>query len=118
MIEPEDFQHWLSVEALHKEEGEQKAEAVFRLYRIKLSSWGFDSIVAEERIVHGEAKESILNTIDEDEDIAFLVLGASTSSTGPGKLVSEVAGLQSGSFPIPIVLIPGALEFDEIEALS
>ncbi len=118
VVEPEGFQHWLSVEELHREEGEQKAEAVFRLYRMKLAGWGFDDIVADERVAHGDPREVLVTTIDEDEDISFLVLGASTSNEGPGKLVSWVAGQQAGSFPVPVVLIPGAMAFEDIEALT
>ena len=118
VIEAEDFQHWLRVEEIHREEGEKRAGAVFRLYRRKLKSWVFEDIVAEELTRHGDRVEEILSTIQEDEDISFLVLGASNSSEGPGSLVSALAGKRAGSFPIPIVLIPEALEFREIEALS
>ena len=65
---------------------------------------------------HGTKTDVIQETIEEDEDISFLVLGASTSAEGPGKLVSTLAGRQAGTFPIPIVIIPGSLELHEIEA--
>ena len=118
VVEPEEFQHWLRVGEIHREEAEQTAAAVFRLYRRKLNNWGFDDIEVEEVIRHGEKSEEIVATIDDDEDVSFLVLGASTSNEGPGRLVSWLAGKQAGTFPIPIVIIPGTLDLKEIEALA
>lgn len=116
--EPEEFQHWLRVGEIHREENEQTAAAVFRLYRRKLNSWGLEDVESEEVVRHGEKSEEVVAAIDEDEDISFLVLGASTSSEGPGRLVSWLAGKQAGQFPIPIVIIPGTLDLEEIKALA
>jgi nucleotide-binding universal stress UspA family protein len=116
--EPEEFQHWLTIEEIHREEGEHLATALMRLYQRKLRNWGFEDIVADELVRHGDIREQITEVIDEDTDIAFLVLGASTSAQGPGRLVSWIASSQAGHFPIPVVLVPGALELEEIEALS
>lgn len=118
VAEPEEFQHWLSVSEIHREESEQTAAAVFRLYRRKLKSWGFEDLAVEEVVRHGEQSEEIIDLIQDDEDISFLVLGASTSSEGPGRLVTWLAGKQAGQFPIPIVIIPGTLDLEEIEALA
>ena len=118
IVEPEEFQHWIRVEEAARAEGEQRGQAVLRLYRRKLKGWGFDDIVVEELIKHGEVREQITEIVRDDHDIAFLVLGASTGSEGPGRLVSWLAGQQAGHFLIPIVLVPGALEFKEIEALA
>lgn len=118
IVEPEEFQHWLMVEEAARAEGEQRGVAVLRLYRRKLKNWGFGDITAEELIRHGEIREQITEIVRDDADIAFLVLGASTGSEGPGRLVSWLAGQQAGHFLIPIVLVPGALEFEEIEALA
>lgn len=116
--QPEEFQHWLRVEEIHREENEQTAAAVFRLYKRKLKNWGFEDVEVDEVVRHGEKSEEIVAAIEEDEDISFLVLGASTSSEGPGRLVSWLAGKQAGVFPIPIVIIPGTLDLEEIEALA
>ncbi len=116
-IEPEEFQHWLRVGDLHREEGEQKAKAVFRLYQRKIKSWGFENVPIEEVMRHGKATEEIAAIVEEDQDISFLVLGASTSSEGPGRLVSWLATSKAGEFTVPIVLVPGSLDLEEIEAL-
>ncbi len=118
VIETADFQHWLKVEETHRQEGEQKAAAVFRLYQIKLNGWGLDDVATHEVMRHGSQLDEIIGLINDDKDINFLVLGASTSSEGPGRLVSQLAGKQSADFPIPIVIIPGSLQLPEIEALT
>jgi hypothetical protein len=56
--------------------------------------------------------------IEEDNEIALLVLGAGTQANGPGPLVSLFAGALAGSFPIPITIVPGDLKDEDIEALA
>ena len=57
--------------------------------------------------------------INEDDDIAIMVLGASTDVKGPGPLVASLAvGKQAGSFPIPITIVPGNLALVDIKALA
>lgn len=66
----------------------------------------------------GAKADEILKLIDEDEDIAFLVLAAGVGKEGPGPLVSSLAGKAAATFPIPIVIVPGHLKPDEIDALA
>jgi len=48
-----------------------------------------------------------------------LVLGASKDPSGPGPLVSSLAGGKlAGVFPIPITVVPGHLSTEEILALA
>ena len=62
----------------------------------------------EEVIREGKKVEEIVKQIDEDEDVAVLVLGASKEAAGPGPLVSALAaGAMAGKFPIPITIVPG-----------
>lgn len=119
VVEPGDFQHWLGVEEVAREEGLNKAKAVFRLFGRKLKNFGFEKLKAEEIIREGNKAEEIVKLIDEDEDIAILVLGASKDPSGPGPLVSSLAaGKYAGEFPIPITIVPGDLSTEEILALA
>ncbi len=119
IIEPADFQHWIGVADAYREESQAKAKAVFRLYARKLKLWGHDDIHVEEVIREGNKSEEIANLIQEDPDISILVLGASVDASGPGPLVSLLAGGKgAGSFPIPIVVVPGGMTLEEIEALA
>ena len=76
VIEPGDFQHWLGVKEIQREEAMQKAKAVFRLFRRKLKSAGFDDITVEEVIREGKKADELIKLISEDEDIAIMVIGA------------------------------------------
>jgi len=119
VIEPGEFQHWLGVEDIAREEGANKARAVFRLFRRKLKALGHEKLVPEEIIREGSKAEEILALIEEDEDMAILVLGASRDPSGPGPLVSTLAaGKAAGTFPIPITIVPGDLSNEDIRALA
>lgn len=119
VIEPEDQQHWMGVRDVQVEEETNKAKALFRLFRRKLANAGFDGVAIEEVIREGKKTDEIVRLIDEDEDIAILVLGAASDQKGPGPLVSTLAaGKTAGSFPIPINIVPGSLTLDDLRALA
>ncbi len=119
VVEPGDFQLWLGVEEVARDEGISKAKAVFRLFGRKLKSLGFEKMNPEEIIREGNKADEIVSLIDEDTDIAILVLGASRDPSGPGPLVSSLAaGKYSAEFPIPITIVPGTLTDEEIQALA
>jgi len=120
VIEPEgEGMHWLGVEEVAREEGLNKARAVFRLFSRKLKALGFDKLVPEELVREGAKAEEITQAIEEDEDIGVLVLGASKDPSGPGPLVSSLAGGRlAGVFPTPITVVPGHLSTEEILALA
>ena len=120
VIEPEgEALHWLGVEEMAREEGLSKAKAVFRLVSRKLKAMGFEEIVPQEIVREGTKAEEITKRIEEDQDIGVLVLGASKDPSGPGPLVSSLAGGKlAGSFPVPITVVPGHLSTEEILALA
>jgi nucleotide-binding universal stress UspA family protein len=117
VIEPQQFQHWAGVKQMQIEEETTKARALFRLFRRKLHLAGFENIPIEEVVREGLKSEEIMRTIDEDEDVSSLVLGAAVHPHGPGPLVSSLAA-GTGTFPIPVTVVPGSLTFDEIIALA
>src|SRR5260221_10139957 len=90
VIEPEN-QFWEGVRQVQLEEETNKARAIFRLFRRKLNNDGYEGVLTEEVIREGKKVDEILKQIDEDEDIAVLVLGASNEAAGPGPLVSAFA---------------------------
>ena len=101
VIEP-DNQFWDAVRQVQLDEQTNKARALFRLFRRKLSNAGYDKVVIEEVIREGKLVEAILQQIEDDEDIAVLVLGASKEATGPGS-AGDVArhGATAASSPSP-----------------
>jgi len=121
VIEPGmEFQHWLGIEEVARDEGHNKARAVFRLFGRKLKAIGFEHLVPEEIVREGIKADEILALTEEDQDIGVLVLGASKDPAGPGQLVTTLTGAAGhmGTFPVPITVVPGHLSIEEILALA
>ena len=116
VIETEDQnQQWLGVAEVMRAEAEENADAA--LDRAAGRANGIAGITPERAIREGDAVEQILGVIEGDADIAMLVLAASPGAEGPGPLVTTIAGTM-GSFPIPMVIVPGELSDAETDALS
>lgn len=116
IIDPAGFHEWLGVGDMIQQEAEEAAEAL--LNRAAMRAREIAGIQPEIVVRQGARSEQIIQLIEEDEDISFLVLAASSSTDGPGPLVSTLAAKSSGTFPVPIVIVPGAMSDDEIEALA
>ena len=65
----------------------------------------------------GATADEILGLIEDDEDIAILVLAAGTDKEGPGPLVASF-GSNAGDYPIPVAIVPGHLSDEELDALT
>jgi nucleotide-binding universal stress UspA family protein len=116
IIEIEDQnQQWLGVADIMRAEAEEDANAA--LDRAAGRANGIAAITPERVIREGEAIEQILQVIDQDADIAMLVVAASPGAEGPGPLVTTMAGTM-GSFPIPVMIVPGELSDAEVDMLS
>ena len=119
VIEPQDFESFMGVRQVYLEEETTKAKALFRMFRRKLNTSGFENVATHEVIREGKTAEQITKLIEEDDDIAILVLGAAVDNKGPGPLVTSLAtGKLAGTFPIPITVVPGDLTLEELMALA
>lgn len=116
VIEPEGPQGFVGVEDIIREEAREKAQA--SLSKFAARARDVANLDTEMVIREGKTAEQIRQLIEADEDIAVLVLAAGESSEGPGPLVSAIAGRGSGSFPVPITIVPGTLSEDQIEAIT
>lgn len=110
-----DFQQWLGVEQIMRAEAREEAEALMAKAAQKVR----DTIGIDPEIVirEGNATEQINRLVEEDQDIAILVLAAASAKEGPGPLVSAVAG-RGAAFPIPVTVLPDTLTDEEIDALA
>lgn len=116
VIETEDRnQQWLGVADIMREEAEEIANAA--LDRASGRANGIAAITPERVIREGDPGEQILDVIDNDVDIAMLVLAASAGAEGPGPIITMLAKT-AGTFPIPITVVPGSLSDLDIDALS
>jgi len=116
VIETRDHnQQWLGVADIMRAEAHEEAAATLATFAAR--SNGIAGITPQCVIREGEIAEEILKLIEEDEDIAVLVLAAGVGKEGPGPLVSSL-GNTAGTFPIPVAIVPGHLNDEEIDAMA
>ncbi|WP_169543546.1 universal stress protein [Sneathiella aquimaris] len=116
VIEPPDFQHWMGVEQVMREEAREAAEELLQSLADDIRR--DTNIVPEFVIRDGYKKDELLALIEEDPDIRILVLAASPDSGGPGPLVKSLVGEMSGTFAVPITVIPGNLSDKQLDAVT
>ena len=116
IMEPAEFQHWMSVEERMREEAREEAEGFLQEYSTHVQDWTDEmpSLYVRE----GKPAETILALIEEEPRISILVLGAGTDKKGPGPLVTSIGGRRSGKFPIPITIVPGRLSQEQLDLLT
>jgi len=116
VVDPPDNFEWIGVGEAMVEEAREAAEKL--LEEAAREARGAAGVEPEQVIRVGNRADEIIRLINEDEDISFLVLAAGSSKEGPGPLVSTLAGRAASTFPIPIVVVPGSLTDEEIDALA
>ncbi|MHA6641190.1 universal stress protein [Mesorhizobium sp. A623] len=115
VIEPDDFQHWLGVEKIMRDEANATARNTLDGYAGKIRErFGIEP---EMVVREGKPVEELHRVIEEDQDIAILVLAASAGKEGPGPLVAAVVG-KAAAFPIPVTVVPQSLSDEEIASLA
>ena len=116
IIEIEDQnQQWLGVADIMRAEAMEDANAA--LDRASGRANGIAAITPERVIREGDPTEQAIDVIEKDVDIVMLVLAANPGPEGPGPLITTMANAV-GTFPIPIVIVPGELSDAEVDALS
>jgi nucleotide-binding universal stress UspA family protein len=116
IIETKDQnQEWLGVADIMRAEAYENANAA--LDRAAGRANGIAAITPERVIREGEAIEQILEVIEQDSDVAMMVLAANPGAEGPGPLVTMMANTMA-TFPIPVMIVPGELSDAEVDALS
>ncbi|WP_127520096.1 universal stress protein [Mesorhizobium sp. Z1-4] len=115
VIDTADFQQFLGVEQIMREEAQSVATAALEQHAGKVRERvGIEPEVA---IREGSRVEEIHRLIEEDQDIAILVLASGNAKEGPGPLVSSIAG-KAAAFPIPVTVVPQNLTDEDIDSLA
>jgi nucleotide-binding universal stress UspA family protein len=116
VIEPPEFQHWLGVERVMEEEAREEAENTLQSMAERVQS-----IVGKLPVLHvrqGPRREQLLGLINEDPAISVLVLGTAVEHEDPGPLVNYLIGQMGGQMRLPVILVPGSLTREEIDAVT
>ncbi len=109
-------EHWLSVAEQLREEAREAAEHL--LSDIAQQVQQETGLVPELIIREGNSKEELLKLIDSDPAIRILVLAAAPGPSGPGPLVTALAGQMAGNMRVPVTVVPGSLTNEEIDELT
>ena len=115
VIPPDEFNHWIGVSDLMREEARERIQAHFDVF----AKWMRDSNKIDPDLIirEGEPIKEILGYVTDNPEVGVLVLGAGTDNGGPGPLVSQLSK-NSGSLPVPITIVPGNLSKEQLEAIT
>ncbi len=112
IIQPSEFQHWMSVRDIMEEEAMQEAQEM--MVRFTESVKKLANIECEHIIRKGEAGEVITQYIKEDKDIHLLVLGANVDGD-PGPLIKAFREELLNVLHMPVLVVPGNMTDGEID---
>ncbi|MEL6337613.1 MAG: universal stress protein [Pseudomonadota bacterium] len=116
VIMPDDFQHWMGVADVMRDEARAAAEE--RLSDLADQLRLLSGITPEFQISEGKPVDCVLETIEQDPEIGVLVLGAGEESDGPGPLVSQLVAKHGAKMRVPVTVVPGTLSLDRIDEIS
>ena len=104
VIPPEEFNHWLGVGDIMREEARERIEAHFEVF----AKWMRDKQGIDPELVirEGQPITEILAQVSEDSD-----------KKGPGPLVTQLTR-NSGELTIPITIVPGDMSKERLEAIT
>lgn len=115
VIAPEEFNHWIGVGDIMREEARERINAHFEVF----AKWMRDKQNVDPHLVirEGQPVDEILAQVKEDPEIGVLVLGAGTDKKGPGPLVTQLSR-SAGSLPVPITIVPGDMSKERLEDIT
>ena len=116
VVEPTDFQHWMAVGDLMREEARNEGEQLLQRLAAQVNEWTGTLPVLFVR--EGSRREELLKLIDEEPSISILVLGASVDKRGPGPLIEALTGKLVGKLRVPVTIVPGNLSDEDVDAIS
>ena len=115
LVEQADFVAWGGVQATMEEEARDRAEQLVTTAAGSI----FDEMGVRPAITvkPGEAIDVVKAMLEEHPEIAALVLGAAAQGA-PGPLISHFTGVNAGTLPCPVMVIPGSLSDAQLDQLS
>jgi nucleotide-binding universal stress UspA family protein len=116
VIEPAGQVEWAGVGAMLAEERRQEAEKLLSGLAAEVNelTGGIPILLIRE----GDPRDELLALLEEDPRISILVLAAATGGSGPGPLISALAGRYAAKLSVPMTVVPGAISEDELDRLT
>jgi nucleotide-binding universal stress UspA family protein len=115
VIPPEEFNHWIGVGSIMRDEAKERIHAHFEVF----AKWMRDKHDIDPRLVirEGNVVDKILERILQNEEIGVLVLGAASGRGGPGPIISQLMR-QSGTLPVPMTIVPGEMSKERLQDIT
>lgn len=116
VLEPADFQQWMSVADLMENEQRENAENLLqRLGKTVIEKSGRLPVF---HIRQGHLREELANLIAEDKSISVLVLAAASAGDNPGPLINHISGKGLGSIRVPVTIIPAGMTEADLDPIT
>ncbi len=117
VIENNEPAPWMTVSEEMRRQALVGAEALTQRFAAEI--WAEHAIEADRAIRQGDLKPQVRRFIEETPAVKLVVLAAAASNRGPGPLVASLAKSQGlGARAVPVIVVPGALDKDEVRALA
>ena len=116
VIKPPEFHHFAAIGDRMEAERREDAEDLVRDLADEVVE--YSGITPEIIIREGRVGDEILAQVAEDESIDLLVIGAAAPDDKSFSLITYLAGKLVGKLMIPLVVVPGNLSRDELEAMT
>lgn len=115
IIPPEEFNHWLGVGAVMREEARERIEAHYEVF----AKWMRDRLDIDPELVirEGEAVDELLAQVRDDPEVGVVVLGAGVGKKGPGPLVTALTRA-AANLPVPLTIVPGEMSKERLESIT
>lgn len=116
VIEPAGIVEWAGVGAMMAEEARENAEKLLSSLAIDVNAitGGLPILLIRE----GEVRDALLALLEEEARISILVLASSTGGSGPGPLISALTGRYATRLRVPLTIVPGSLDDQELERVT
>jgi nucleotide-binding universal stress UspA family protein len=116
VIEPTEYEHFASIGNLMRAEAREAAEEL--LDRLAGDVNQLSGHVPVLYVREGNPRDELIALIAEEPSISVLVLAADTGPGGPGPLVTALTGKYVGKLRVPLILVPGSLTPEQIDAVT
>jgi nucleotide-binding universal stress UspA family protein len=116
VIEPTEYEHFASIGNLMRAEAREAAEEL--LDRLAGDVNQLSGHVPVLYVREGNPRDELIALIAEEPSISVLVLAADTGPGGPGPLVTALSGKYVGKLRVPLILVPGSLTPEQIDAVT
>ncbi len=116
VIEPTEGAVWGAVADLMSAERREEAERTLNALAADVNTitGGLPILLVRE----GVPRDELLALLAEDPRISILVLAASTDSSGPGPLISALAGRYASRLHVPMTIVPGGMSEEELDRVT